>query len=240
MIGVVVPAHDEQACIGACLASILRAARCPALAGERVEVIVALDRCSDRTGEISAAAGAQLVSLHAGNVGMARAAGAAHAIAGGARWIACTDADTTVPADWLSGQLAHGGDAFCGLVDVDDWRDYVPGVRERFGQAHPRRWEHPHVHGANLGFTTALYRACGGFAPLPAHEDVALVAAMARCGARIVRAPTPVVTTSARRTARARGGFADYLVALEGVVRDAVQGLGPAMPEGGQAVSRAA
>lgn len=66
-----------------------------------------------------------------------------------------------------------------------------------------------------MGMTAELYRRCGGFPPLPAHEDVALVRAMAACGAMISRKLHPAVSTSARRNARAVGGFSDYLKALE-------------------------
>ena len=214
MIAVVIPAHDEAAAIAACLAAVADAARCAALADE-VETIVVLDRCSDRTAVIAGAFGVTLLVEDAGNVGRARAAGTALAIARGARWVACTDADSRVPSDWLSAQLALDCDMFCGMVEVDDWLDYAPDVQLRFDALHARVWNHPHVHGANLGFSSAHYLACGGFAPLAVHEDVALVDAMVQIGARIVRAPTPRVATSARRHARAAAGFSDYLDALE-------------------------
>lgn len=215
MIGVVVPAHDEAGVIAACLASIARAACCPALDHTPVATVVVLDRCTDRTAAIAGSFGVDLLPIDAGNVGAARAAGTAHVIARGARWVACTDADTHVPSTWLSDQLAMDCDAFCGMVGIDDWLDYAPAVRHRFEALHPRVWNHPHVHGANLGFSAAFYLACGGFPPLRAHEDVALVGAMARAGARIARAPAPLVATSARRRARTRDGFCDYLDALE-------------------------
>lgn len=215
MIGVVVPAHNEAEVISACLASIERAARCPALDGMPVETVVVLDRCTDGTGDIAGRFGLTVLHVDAGNVGAARAAGVAAVISRGARWVACTDADTRVPPTWLSDQLALECDAFCGMVEVDDWLDYAPAVRDRFEALHPRVWNHPHIHGANLGFSAAFYLACGGFAPLRTHEDVALVGAMARAGARIARAPAPVVATSARRRARTRDGFCDYLDALE-------------------------
>jgi len=219
MIGVVIPAHDEAACIAACLASVDVAARHPALGDEAVVVVVALDRCSDGTAAIAAAHGVRTVVLDDGNVGLARAAGAAAVIALGARWVACTDADSRVPRDWLACQLACEADAFCGIVAVDDWLDYDAVVRTQFGTAEEQRDGHPHVHGANMGFSAAMYLQCGGFPPLAAHEDVAMVDALVHAGARIARRATPVVLTSARRVARARGGFADYLLALEARTR---------------------
>ena len=219
MIGVVIPAHNEEICIAACLASVQAAAKHAALDGETVEIVVALDRCSDRTADIVADCGVRSVVLHEGNVGLARAAGAACVIDLGARWVACTDADSRVPQDWLACQLACAADAFCGIVSVDDWLDYDDTVRRQFGTAEEQRDGHPHVHGANMGFSAAMYLRCGGFPPLSAHEDVAMIAALHRAGADIARRATPVVLTSARRVARAHGGFADYLLALEARTR---------------------
>lgn len=219
MIGVVVPAHDEAAHIGSCLAAIGQAARCPALRGESVVVVVAADRCRDRTVEIAETCGVHVVVADGGNVGSARAAGMRAVIAAGADWLATTDADSTVPADWLSAQRACGADAFCGMVAVADWCDFAADVQHAHARAHPACDGHRHVHGANLGVATAAYLACGGFRPLAAHEDVALVRDLEAIGARIVRRAAPVVLTSARRAARAQGGFADYLLSLEARLR---------------------
>ena len=43
MLGVVVPAHNEEAAIGACLESLHAAARSPLLHAEPVLIVVALD-----------------------------------------------------------------------------------------------------------------------------------------------------------------------------------------------------
>ncbi|UNK41494.1 glycosyltransferase [Luteimonas sp. S4-F44] len=219
MIGVVVPAHNEEALLGRCLASVRAAAADPQLAGETVHVVVALDRCSDRSAEIAAAHGATGLVVCGGNVGSARDAGMRAAIAAGARWLASTDADSVVSLDWLSGQLVCGGDAFCGMVAVDDWLDYARDVRDAYDRSHLRRDGHLHVHGANLGLTAEAYLRCGGFPPIVAHEDVALVDALVACGARIARCAAPIVRTSARRSSRARQGFGDYLRALEARVQ---------------------
>ncbi|MCD9028132.1 glycosyltransferase [Luteimonas sp. BDR2-5] len=232
MIGIVIPAHNEEAVIAACLASVQHAAACTALAGEQVEIFVVLDRCSDDTAAIVAAHGVVGLALSEGNVGRARAAGAVMAIARGARWVACTDADSVVPPDWLSAQLAYRCDAFCGIVTVHDWCDYGTAVRETYLAGECDRDGHPHVHGANLGMSAAMYLRCGGFPPLAAHEDVAVVAALVAAGARIARKASPAVVTSARRVARARGGFADYLLALEARTRGlAVQVRGVVGPD---------
>ncbi|MEN4904721.1 glycosyltransferase family 2 protein [Luteimonas sp. TWI662] len=221
MIGVVVPAHNEEVLLGRCLASVRMAAADPRLGGETVHVVVALDRCSDRSAEIAAAHGATGLVVCGGNVGSARDAGMRAAIATGARWLASTDADSVVPPDWLSSQLACGGDAFCGMVAVDDWLDYACDVRAAHEHRHPRRDGHLHVHGANLGLAAEIYLRCGGFPAIAAHEDVALVDALVACGAQIARCAAPIVLTSARRSPRARQGFGDYLRALEARVQSA-------------------
>ena len=215
MIGVLVPAHNEEALIGDCLRSILAAARSPALAGEPVEVIVALDSCNDATFDACAALGVRTLALDARCVGRARAAAAELLLHEGARWLASTDADSRVPADWLAAQLACDADAFCGTVRVADWRDFAPRVRAAFLAGEHYIDGHPHVHGANLGVSAAAYRAAGGFPALAAHEDRALLHALERSGHTVARRANPAVITSARRDARARHGFGAYLLALE-------------------------
>jgi hypothetical protein len=216
MIGVLIPAHDEEMLIGRCLESVAVAARHRGLGGEPVLVVVALDRCRDGIARVAAAYGVHTMALRHGNVGCARHLAAQSAIAHGARWLACTDADSTVPPDWLCGQLACGADVFCGMVRVDDWQAYPAWVADHYRSLHPCRDGHPHVHGANLGLDAAWYARCGGFPALPAHEDVSLVQALEVAGARIARRAAPVVTTSARPCARAPDGFAGYLRRVAG------------------------
>lgn len=218
MIGVIVPAHNEQALLGACLRSVHAAAAHPGLSGEDVAIVVALDRCTDRSPEIAERAGAHCVVVHAGNVGLARAAAAQRALALGARWIASTDADTVVPAHWLTGQLRSGLDVFCGVVTVEDWLDFDAATIAAFDGPAPPAEGHRYIHGANFGIRAQAYLRCGGFAPLACSEDVAIVQALEAVGASIHWASDPRVVTSARRDARACGGFADYLKALEKLV----------------------
>lgn len=212
MIAVLVPARNEAELIGLCLASILVSAQ---RVDEPVSVYVALDDCSDATADIAASLGAIGVSGCFRNVGRARAAAACVAISDGARWLASTDADSRVPEHWLSAQLQCGGDAFRGVVQVDDWQAYPAWMTEVFrGSAEPEDG-HPFVHGANLGVATPWYLRAGGFAPLAAHEDVALMRALGHAGARVVARAAPAVITSARRDARAPLGFGQYLQQLE-------------------------
>ena len=218
MIGIAVPAHNEEAVLGRCLAALQRAARHPALAGESVLLLVVLDACTDASAAIAEAGGARVLPLQARNVGLARQAGAQALLAAGARWLAFTDADSEVADDWLVAQLRHqqaGADAVCGCVTVADWSLHSAQVRGRY-EAHYRAIDgHRHIHGANLGVCAEAYRRAGGFRPLACSEDVALVQDLQATGARIAWSVTPQVRTSARRQARARGGFADFLVGLE-------------------------
>lgn len=215
MIAVLIPAHNEADLIGKCLGSVIRASTQPALGGEEVRIVVALDRCTDDTGRIARDCGATTVETSGGNVGAARAAAARLAVSAGARWLACTDADTCVPMDWLSAQVMCGADAFCGVVTVDDWSGYLTGMREAFLGPHDLVDDHPHVHGANMGVSTAAYLSVGGFPEIACSEDVGLVERLVLGGYRVARRARPSVVTSPRRDARARGGFGDYLLAME-------------------------
>jgi glycosyltransferase involved in cell wall biosynthesis len=215
MLGIVIPAHNEAAVIGHALDAVMAAARHPGLHGEAVEVVVVLDSCIDATGLIAMQAGARTVSLRARSVGVARAVGAEAVLAAGARWLAFTDADSVVSPSWLVDQLAQEADAVCGSIGVDDWSAH--GADAAALQAHFRRTYadvegHRHIHGANLGVSAAAYRRAGGFRHLACSEDVALVHALEAGGARIAWSAKPRVVTSARREARAKGGFADALM----------------------------
>ena len=207
MIAAIVPAHDEQGHIGACLQSLLQASRCLRLEGEAVRLIVALDACSDATAHIASSLGALTVAIDERNVGAARIAGAGLALSLGARWLAFTDADTTVAPDWLSMQLGLAHDAVCGTVAVQDFGAYGAAMRRHFDATYSGRDGHRHIHGANLGVSAAAYRRAGGFRRLASGEDVALVQDLRSAGASIAWSAAPRVVTSARQGFRAPGGF---------------------------------
>ena len=211
MIGVVIPAHDEESTLVRCLAAALELGHDPALRGEVVRAVVVLDACSDGSGAIAAAMDVETLSLDARNVGAARALGARHLLDAGARWLAFTDADTVVSRDWLSAQLALGADAVCGTIGVDDWSAHPPEVGARFVREYVDACGHHHIHGANLGVKREAYLAVGGFLPLPSAEDIALVKALADAGYDIAWSSMPRVTTSGRAAGRAPGGFADAI-----------------------------
>jgi cellulose synthase/poly-beta-1,6-N-acetylglucosamine synthase-like glycosyltransferase len=242
VVAVVVPAHNEQDHIGACVHAIRRAAAHPELSGVAVHLVVVLDDCQDATalraeealgaqpGALAARAGAltaTLVPVSVRNVGLARALGVTHVffrlgtIDPEAVWLATTDADSVVPANWLAHHLElrrQGADGCAGTVEVDSWDEHPQSARERFEALYRPDGQlgfgHPHVHGTNLGVSMAAYLDVGGFPPLVTAEDHALWQALAAAGRRLVATPTAPVTTSGRRHGRSPAGFADTLVRL--------------------------
>ena len=212
MLAIVIPAHNEAAHIGACVAAARRAAHHHQLLGEPARVIVVADSCTDETGDIAQALGADVACIEARNVGIARACGAERALALGARWLAFTDADTTVAQDWLVRQLECRADAVCGVIGVHDWSPHLGAVREHFGRTYTDADGHRHIHGANLGVSAQAYLRAGGFPPLESSEDVAFVEALIATGASIEWSASPRVVTSARTDFRAKQGFGATLL----------------------------
>jgi glycosyltransferase involved in cell wall biosynthesis len=212
MIGILIPAHNEEDLLEDCLEAALLAAQHELLDGETVEVLVVLDSCTDRSLEIVTAYPVHSLEIDARNVGQARAAGARFLLDRGARWISCSDADSRVAQDWLVAQLSLEVDAVCGTVTVDEWHESIDESSQiRYHQHYQARDDHRHIHGANLGISADAYRRAGGFEPLACDEDVQLVRQLERCGANIAWSHRPQVLTSARLDSRARGGFGDYL-----------------------------
>ena len=215
MIGVLIPVHNEEQLLGECLQTVLEAGRHPALRGEPVLILVVLDSCTDGSAAIARQYAVATLEVAVRNVGQARAAGASLLLERGARWIACTDGDSSVAEDWLVEQLALDADAVCGTVTLGQWSDDIPlEAQIRYHQNYQHREGHRHIHGANLGVSAAAYTLAGGFPPLACHEDVHLIRQLELNGARIAWSCRPRVTTSTRLQARAAGGFADYLRAL--------------------------
>ena len=222
-VGVVVPAHNEQSLLPACLASVRRAAQ--VLDRMPVHLVVVADACRDATASVARRAGAAVVTISARSVGAARAAGVREVLRRTAPldpadvWLATTDADSVVPGHWLCQHVRYGEqgwDAVAGTVRVTDWSGYQPEVRSLFRQRYSASTgPHPHVHGANLGCRAAAYLRAGGFPCVPAAEDRALVAALTATGSRIRRTRALSVITSARRENRVPHGFSGYLADLE-------------------------
>ncbi|MGD0062564.1 MAG: glycosyltransferase [Streptosporangiaceae bacterium] len=226
-VGVVVPAHNEETLLPACLTALRHAAEAVSIP---VHVLVVADACHDGTVATARACGAQVIRIGARNVGAARAAGMSMllrrpAVPGlvtardpSAVWLATTDADTVVPPGWLQCQLRYasqGWDVVLGTVTVPDWDGYPPHVPAAFDALYGfGDGPHPHVHGANLGIRASAYLGAGGFRPLRTAEDHALLAAATEAGCSVLQASDITVETSARRHARAPQGFSHVLRTL--------------------------
>jgi hypothetical protein len=218
-IAVVIPAADEEDEICGCLdaLAIARDELLTATDGAvTCAVTVVLDDCRDRTADLVAGfPDTRTVISSARCVGAARRLGAVHALAGRALrevWLANTDADCRVPADWLITMLTA---ATSGVPLVLGTVRPAPGlphaVEEAWHAAHPPVDDHPHVHGANLGIAADLYHRIGGWHDLTAHEDHDLVARASASGATILRTGASPVETSSRLSGRVPHGFASYL-----------------------------
>lgn len=233
-MAVVIPAANEEHRIARCLASIGVAARHLARRGGglRTEIIVTLDGCRDGTAAICASLpGVTTVTTTGRNVGAARRAGTRAALSGRAGppselWLASTDADSQVPADWLTVMVA-AADRGARLVlgTVLPGPDLSPAVRAQWLARHHLRDGHPHVHGANLGIRGDAYLALGGWPPLASGEDTELARRAAAAGwLAISRTAVIPVVTSVRGEARAPRGFSSYLRALSAAELEAVPG----------------
>jgi glycosyltransferase involved in cell wall biosynthesis len=235
-IVVAIPVRDEEQRIGLCL---------NALAQQTVpadEIILLLNNCEDATFVI-----AQTFAQHFRHLniiecqlqGEAACAGEARrraldTAATRGDIILTSDADATVPPDWIArtvGLMEHGAEVVCGQIDID------PADASAMPQAlhHAQALEHAcaaaidHLvavidpdpadpwprhqenSGASIGVTAAAFARAGGLPAVRCGEDRALIAALRRVDARIRHAPQLRVTVSGRLDGRAPGGMAATL-----------------------------
>jgi hypothetical protein len=231
---VAVPAHDEIAEIEACLEHVARSAQHALDTGacHRVSIVVAAHRCTDGTAEAAEATLAGfpgprtvLRDESSGSVGRVRS----HLVLGALprvrvpldrAWLLCTDADSHVPHDWISGMLQEtelrDAVAGVGLVALRDW-DASAEARTRYAaiiQAGLGDAGHSHVYGANLAVRLDAYLRVGGFRDVHA-EDQDLVDRLRDAGEPVVSLLAPVVRTSARHEGRAADGLSALLGRLD-------------------------
>jgi glucosyl-3-phosphoglycerate synthase len=218
---IAVPARDEEALIGSCIAA-LAAQR--GVARDAYEVILVLDGCTDATRARAAQAAGDL-RLHVVErpplgVGAARRLGMDIAcerlLAAGAPdgLVATTDADSEVEPGWLAALLeaaAQGARAIGGEVVVEG---LDAGIARRRAIRLAARLHalpgsaHPHFSGASIAVTAATYRRVGGLEPHAALEDEAFARALARANVPIARIAGARVRTSPRPAGRAFRGLA--------------------------------
>ncbi|AZI58673.1 glycosyltransferase family 2 protein [Nakamurella antarctica] len=219
-IAVVIPARNEADRLGRSLEAVLESVDdVRSYSDACVRIVLVLDSCTDASADIAAAfGGVDILECELGVVGAVRHVGARYAceLLGDDGWIACTDADSVVPARWLRTHLeaaSAGFDMLLGTVrpDPDELQDHL---LRRWRDAHLLIDGHPHVHGANLGISNRMYRTSGGFAAVQTHEDALLAEAVQGLGGRILRTGESPVLTSARMTGRAPAGMAAYLTNL--------------------------
>lgn len=224
---VVVPAHDEEERVGACVAALAAQSGVP---HEVYEVILVLDRCTDGTAHRARVAAdrapglrLRLLEADAGGSGPARrlgmdlAAARLGALGRDDSLIASSDADSVVAPDWLALQLAlvrDGAHAIGGMIEVDAAGLSPGALRRREGRMGARGAEigdpdaaHPFFSGASLAVTLAAHRRVGGLPPRHDLEDQALAAALADAGIPILRTRAVRVRTSGRTGGRARHGL---------------------------------
>jgi glycosyltransferase involved in cell wall biosynthesis len=208
-ISVVIPAHNEERYLGACLEALER----QTYPRSSFEVIVVDDASTDATADIARQFGARVVHEPTASIGRARQRGAQ--VARG-EILASTDADTIVPPDWLERiALSFQRDSQLGAV-FGPFRYHDGTAFERIFlwylnlglmmalQALGRSC----FSGANYAVRRqAFWRAGGHNVYLPAGEDIDLSWRLAGV-TKVAFDRGLVVSTSARRR---REGYAKIL-----------------------------
>jgi rSAM/selenodomain-associated transferase 2 len=186
-VSVVVPALNEEACLGATLASVLP---------EADEVVVVDGGSTDATVDVATKSGAHVIEAPRGR-GLQLDAGARRA---GGEWLVFLHADTRLEAGWSAvlRRLEAGviGGAFRFTVDAPrrGYRLIEAGVHLRC-----RLFRLPYGD-QGVFVRRATYESLGGFAPYPLMEDVEFVRRLGRAGA--LAFPSQRAFTSPRRWER--------------------------------------
>lgn len=188
MISFIVPAHNEEAWIGRCLASIRTTMEKLA---EPYEVIVVDDASTDSTPQIAEQIGARTIRVEHRKISAVRNAGAC---AASGEVFFFVDADTQINERAVSAALTvlRAGAAGGGCVfDFDGptplWGRIILFFAVR--AARLIRW----VGGCFLFCTREAYSAAGGFSEsLYAGEDLAFVQALKKVGRFVVLKPKVV------------------------------------------------
>lgn len=227
-LGVVIPVNNEERLLRACLDALMHSMNHEALGSLFTHVVVVLDSCRDKSAFLahqwkehssaSTSFDVTIVDTNEENVGFARALGCEVLLEEMGEfdldhvWLATTDADSRVPAEWLANQVRQhdlGADAWAGRVAVTEWPLHRLVIAASWQRAYDAE-AHP-IHGASFGVNARWYVDVGGFSPLRTSEDRALYEALVARGATVYYDATAPVNTSARRNARAPEGFSAAL-----------------------------
>jgi glycosyltransferase involved in cell wall biosynthesis len=193
MLSFIVPAHNEEANVGATVHAIASAA---SACGAVHEIVVVDDASTDRTASLAAAAGARVVAVAVRHIAAARNAGAKAAIGD---IFVFVDADTLIASDVVTGlcrvmaTAASGGGAAARFDEpTPGWvRLVLPFVMWVF-----RRMRL--TGGCFLFCSRAAFEAVGGFdETLFAAEEIQLCRALRRQGDFVILRES--VLTSGRK-----------------------------------------
>ncbi len=199
MVSVIVPARNEEACLGACLQSLV------SQAGLDFEIVVVDDESSDRTREIAQSfSGVQVINagrLPEGWSGKNNAV-AAGARAAGGEWLLFTDADTVHTPGSLARSVEEARRAGAALLSYSPgqevhgfWEMAIMPVifAELAANYPPRQVSDPAspvaaANGQYLLISRKAYDAVGGHTSVAASllEDVALAQLVKRSGRKIL------------------------------------------------------
>ena len=132
---------------------------------------------------------------------------------GAPRWIATTDADTTVPADWLmsaptvgpSGRRRRDGSR--ARRTDRRWLNSLGAAAPRRRAASGRARPSSRVRREPRRATRPWWSRVGGFPPVTSSEDELFVRRLRTAGARVLGISDSVVVTSGRLVPRAPLGF---------------------------------
>lgn len=217
MISVVVPAYNEEKEIARCLASLARQQT-----SQEFEVVLVNNASTDTTQEVAKKFSKKLpltiIFESQKGRGAARAAGFKSARG---EIILSTDADTSVPSDWVeqmvkglvqSGAVAVAGSMTvggCGKIATATFNFVQPLTARLYRVLFGHYW----LGGYNFAIYKEVYQRSGGFDPnLNAMEDTDLGFRVKKIG-RIHFLPKVMVNFSGRRfDNRLIAGLIDYLV----------------------------
>lgn len=195
MISFVVPAHNEEALIGACLDSIARAMGEVAPRDE-FEIVVANDASTDRTGDIARERGAVVIDVSLRHIAAVRNAGA-RAVSPRCERLIFLDADTELTSGALAGTLAAfaSGAVGGGARFVSDGR--IPFFTELTFKFFTNLWFSLRLAAGCYVFARReAFLSVGGFDErVYAGEEYFISRALKRIG-RFVIVDEPVVTSA--------------------------------------------